>query len=197
MEDKDIQKEDIQTCRELLEIEPTCKWALITLMWYDSKKEDYISSLLSMDTLHEGYYRDVWSDGVIHSSNVESNTTTLNLSHLSLTRFNKINEFKELKSIDLSNNDILYIPRLNLNQLEYLNLNNNKIEFLEGVSHLTCLQTLLLKNNRKTNLIIHTLVIQFLPSNEILSNSLVELDISNNPIQVTLEELKEHFPKLK
>jgi Leucine-rich repeat (LRR) protein len=147
MEDKDIQKEDIQTCKELLEIEPSCKWALITLLWYDTKKEEYIQSLLSMDTLHEGYYRDVWSDEII-SKMISSSSSIMNLSNLSLTRMNKINEFKELKSVDLSNNDILFIPELKgCPFLEYLNLNNNKIEFLEGVSHLENLQTLLLKNN--------------------------------------------------
>eukprot|EP01080_Neovahlkampfia_damariscottae_P002859 gene2859-4702_t len=190
LENNEIKEIDIETCNDLLEIEPNCKWALITLIIHNTNLNENISKLIKLDSNHIGYYYDILSDFKIKQSN-----NCLNLNNQNLTRFNSCNSFNSLIHLNLKNNKIKFIPILNnLIGLESLNLENNEIKYLENLNYLKKLKSLNLNNNK----------IEYISfDQEILSNSLIEIEIKNNPINEEMNDkylfnqLKQIIPNLK
>lgn len=169
----------IQTCQDLLEIEPDCKWAILTILVHKKDKFfENVKKLIELDINHKGYYLDLQSDFIIKSNE------SLNLIGKGLTRMNAIYDLKE---INLSNNSIKMIPKLKLKNLEILILDENEIEFIENLEEMKELKILSIKKNK-----VESLNEQFL-----LNSSLETLDISGNPLITEKTKLLLAFPNLK
>jgi hypothetical protein len=106
-----------------------------------------------------------------------------------------INRFQSITSLDLSNNQLKYIDgMIVLPQLTYLNLSNNMLKSLDYLQSLSNLKTLLVKKNRIEHFSTSINVIIT------LSNCLINLDLSENPVCQDLryaDEIIFAFPKLK
>jgi geranylgeranyl transferase type-2 subunit alpha len=171
--------ENLSVCNDLLEIEPDCKWAYITILNEDKVRiRENIAKLVKLDPDHIGYYQDVLSDHIL--------TNEKNWIGQGLTRMNALSD---LKIVDLSNNKIRMIPKLKLKNLEKLILSFNEIEFVESLEECVELRELLVDNNKITKL----------NMSELVSSGLVKLDVSKNPLRRHFEitELKLEYPELK
>lgn len=172
------QNDIIQTCEDLLEIEPESKWALLTILVH--KKEKFfenVKKLIQIDPDHKGYYLDLQSDFII------SQNQSLDLIGKGLTRMNAI---QDLREINLSQNHIKLIPKLKLKNLEILILDENEIEFIENIEEFKNLKHLSMKKN----------IIESLNEKNLLNDSLEILDITDNPIKTEKGKLLLAFPNL-
>ena len=56
----------LETCREVSELEPECKWPLLARVALGDEKSDKLyDRLMTIDPARSGYYRDVIARGVL------------------------------------------------------------------------------------------------------------------------------------
>lgn len=147
--------------RQLLEMEPESKWALLTyvLLLYTLKPNNYFENCLKnikllkvIDTLRINYYHDLESRYKIeywfaNNNNIEN----VNLKGCKLTAFYHMHMFLLSKNIDLSDNNLY---NSDLNHLKYLimckklSLKNCKIVDLTNFPTLPNLEVLDLRENK-------------------------------------------------
>lgn len=114
----------------------------------------------------------------IESLNILSNLGYLNLSNNKLENIDKLN-IDKLYSLDLSNNNIKDISNVNLKNLKYLMLNENKN--LTGIENLKNINSLELKNSNIKDIDLTKLT------------NLSSINLSDNPIEhITLKEKMEY-----
>jgi hypothetical protein len=133
---------------------------------------------------------------ILRNIYLEDFLTSLTIEFTSLLSLDdSINRFQSITSLDLSNNQLKYIDgMIVLPQLTYLNLSNNMLKSLDYLQSLTNLKTLLVKKNRIEHFSTSINVIIT------LSNCLINLDLSENPVCQDLryaDEIIFAFPKLK
>jgi Leucine-rich repeat (LRR) protein len=87
------------------------------------------------------------------------------------------------------------IPNIEFNELEELNLNDNEIEFIDGIENFKNLNTLYLNNNSLFFYLIF-IGISFI-SNLLKHENLTNIDISNNLKKFKFDDLVISFPNLK
>jgi hypothetical protein len=198
-QDPQFVQDELQCCREILELEnDQCKWALLTMVISqmgsilnaDQATEllSAMDKLIKLDPMRTGYYRDVKSDVYVrHVAKRDGNK--LDLSNAKLTRFSALSgpEYQDLEELNLSQNEILYIPPINLPNLRVLILDNNHIEFLDNLDKYTKLEQLSLRGNKVADVI-----------GEVVANSnITEIDLRDNPFKATVENLRSSFPNLQ
>jgi geranylgeranyl transferase type-2 subunit alpha len=211
-ESKDILEMDLQTCKELMEIEKDCKWVLLTIvlnymqgnqqLTHEIQEEvlNILDKLMLIDKMHVHYYEDVKSDFRIRSElekQQQINKNVLTINNSGLTRIDGLNKCNErmtsnLTHLNLSNNSIRFIASLNnAANIEVLNLSHNNIEFVEKLEQFEVLKELDLSYNQ-----ISRLVLEQSP----LNNHVTLVNMAGNPITDELSEselrnqLKQLFP---
>jgi len=107
-----------------------------------------------------------------------NNIHILYLSFNKISNLNNLNQFTELTELYLQSNKIKYFPTFEMKTLKKLDLSNNYIKSLQGISNIKNLHNLLVENNKITSLLLSELI--FL-------SQLKEFNISGNHI----ESLKE------
>ncbi|KAL9652501.1 hypothetical protein ABK040_000073 [Willaertia magna] len=208
-EGKELKKRDLETCTDLLGMMGDLKdpkdekWCIVTIVLNmisedklsENEKESvvgHLKKLLQIDPTHKGYYNDVRSDFLI--KHVKQNREEqVCIQNMGITRINILNDLSlknQLKEIDLSNNNISLIPNLKLENLETLILDNNQIQFVEGLSQLKKLKKVSLKNNK----------IEKLPK-KLLNDTIEVVELEGNPIHDQQNELLNavsiSFPSVK
>ncbi|KAK0096681.1 hypothetical protein PV326_004760 [Microctonus aethiopoides] len=186
-------KEQMDNYKQLVEMEPNNKWAILTGIFlmknYDSVKyhekilQD-LSALIKIDSLRANYYADIRSKYIIDNklltfwqeeNNFEMNSA-IDLSNLELTNLYNEHFFSIFEQINLSGNQL----NRSLHQLVALQnckkllLSNNKLKNLKNFPILPNLEYLSLRYNELTNI------------EEILNllkhHNIIVLDLRNNPL---------------
>lgn len=150
----------LDSLRQLLELEPESKWALLTyvLLLYTLKPNNYFQNCLKnikllreLDTKRKNYYHDLESRYQIEHWIANNNMDTVNLKGYGLTAFYHMHMFLFNKNIDLSDNDLSHS---NLGHLKYLimceklSLKNCKLMNLNNFPVLNNLEVLDLRENQ-------------------------------------------------
>lgn len=125
-------KNQLESCNQLLELEPDSKWTLLTASLlmrsidrsqYHDKTLEYLRKLQKVDSLRAGYYKDLACRWAIESKlkqwtdSEEFLTEKIDLSNLELTTFYYQQFFAVAKEIDLQGNHGLRSSFCKLSQL--------------------------------------------------------------------------------
>lgn len=157
---KNVLDSQLESLRQLLEMEPESKWALLTyvLLLYTLKPNSYFENCLKnikllkeIDPLRKNYYYDLQSRYKIEYWIAINNTENINLKGLGLTALYHMHMFLFNKHIDLSDNDL---SNSNLDHLKYLinctnlSLKNCQLITLKNFPSLPNLEILDLRENQ-------------------------------------------------
>ncbi|VEL07941.1 unnamed protein product [Protopolystoma xenopodis] len=154
-------KDELNTVRELVILEPENKWALLSLVALlryvnppesDIEVKQALKTLSRIDSQRKRYYEDLSStygteDAIV--KNLESHSRHVNLSNSSLTRFYYLDWFALMTHLDFSGNSIDCLPDTMpyLVCLKSLHLDDNRLSSLLGVGGLPSLQLLAVRRN--------------------------------------------------
>lgn len=150
----------LDSLRQLLEMEPESKWALLTsvLLLYTLKPKDYFENcvknlklLKEIDTSRKNYYCDLESRYRIEHWIANNNKEEVNLKGHGLTALYHMQMFLFSKSIDLSDNDLSNSDLCHLKHLimcKQLSLKNCQLVNLKQFPALPSLETLDLRGNQ-------------------------------------------------
>lgn len=159
-EPKDLINE-LNTVGELVEIEPHNKWALLTfvgLLRYvkptESKDQvmDILKILEKTDTQRATYYKDLtayYNSQDILVNVYRENSREVILSNLNISHVDFLDWYALVTKLDLSNNLLFHLPDTfaYLLCLVDLNLDDNKLRTLDGISQLPSLENLSVQRN--------------------------------------------------
>ncbi|KAH8861006.1 Geranylgeranyl transferase type-2 subunit alpha [Schistosoma japonicum] len=153
---------ELNTVRDLLSFEPENKWALLTLVsllrfirphGFNEEVNKALNKLVSIDHQRSSYYEHLRSlyaalDVLAHAYEVESREVVLH--NLDMSCFRNLDWYALMTKIDFSNNSIIRIPDTfaYLISLVELNLDDNQLITLCGISRLPSLTTLSVQRNR-------------------------------------------------
>lgn len=150
----------LDSLRQLLEMEPESKWALLTyvLLLYTLKPNNYFENCLknikllkSIDPARKNYYNDLESRYQIEYWIANNNTKEVDLKGYGLTAFYHAHLFLFCENIDLSDNNL---TNTNLDHFKYLikckrlSLKNCNLENLNNFPILPRLEILDLRENQ-------------------------------------------------
>ncbi|XP_022112441.2 geranylgeranyl transferase type-2 subunit alpha isoform X1 [Pieris rapae] len=153
--------EQLDACRQLLELEPDNKWTLLTTAFFlhcvDAKTYhkdiiDIISTLINIDEQRAGYYNDLKSKWCIED-NIQEHYANLTLhfkvESKKLSSLPHLQYYSFCEAVDLSNQNLpsRVLPGLiKLQHCKKLNLSNNRLTSLKGFPYLT-LEELIITDN--------------------------------------------------
>uniref|UniRef100_A0A8C4PXB5 Geranylgeranyl transferase type-2 subunit alpha n=1 Tax=Eptatretus burgeri TaxID=7764 RepID=A0A8C4PXB5_EPTBU len=166
IEKSSVLRAEMDSCRQLLDLEPENKWCLLTCillsrvldpLGHASKTLTWFKKLLAVDPLRTGYYKDLRSkyqveDGLLCMEYAE--TRVLHLARKELTSLFHLDLMVLVTHLDVSGNCLHVLPLAMscLQCLQVLHADDNEIEDIEGVRNLPVLQDVCLKNNRLAHL---------------------------------------------
>ncbi|XP_015976108.1 geranylgeranyl transferase type-2 subunit alpha isoform X1 [Rousettus aegyptiacus] len=162
VEKSTVLQSELESCKELQELEPENKWCLLTIillmraldpLLYEKETLQYFQTLKVVDPMRAAYLDDLRSKFLLENSVLKmeyAEVRVLHLSHKDLTVLCHLEQLLLVTHLDLSNNRLRALPPAlaALRCLEVLQANDNAIESLDGVTNLPRLQELLLYNNR-------------------------------------------------
>jgi len=208
---EDVLEEELESVKELLELEPNSKWALLTLVKLLSKlgnREDEVIEVLEklkdIDVFRKEYYLDFVSQFKMRKClNKSSNNEELDLSSQNLTSLPLIDECSIFTKINLSDNKSLF-----------KSMNEVSSPVYDALSYLVNAKTLVLNNNAcntipKSLLSIQNLTELYLENNEFSSleeleplkqiKSLKTLHLGQNPLLSSTDQNKinEYFSNIE
>ncbi|CAH2104600.1 unnamed protein product [Euphydryas editha] len=159
--------EQLDSCRQLLALEPDSKWTLLTTTFflhcinaslYHKEVVENLQTLKKVDSLRAGYYNDLISKWNIEQQlpcDYENNSLHYkNGFKEKLTSLPHLQYYSFCKTVDLSNQDLTscILPFLKKLQIcEVLDLSGNKLTTLKRFPNLN-LEVLNLQNNHELNL---------------------------------------------
>lgn len=160
-----VLEEELDSCAQLLELEPDSKWTLLTSVLlmqaidrhkYRKETMEKLQLLSRVDPLRGGYYNDLKSRYLMEYI-IDANQTAMksvppkeiNLSNNCLTALYHVHHLSLFSIVDLSGNDVkLSLAKLHLLQnCQVLKLDNNHINTLVAFPELRQLKELSLQNN--------------------------------------------------
>lgn len=156
---KSVLYAQLESLRQLLEMEPDSKWALLTyvLLLYTLKPKDYfenclnnINKLKTIDKLRKNYYNDLESRYKIEYFIANNNTEDIVFKGYGLTALYHMHMFLFKKNVDLSDNNL---SNSNLEHLKYLvncrnlSLKNSHPANLTDFPYLPCIKIVDLRDN--------------------------------------------------
>ncbi|XP_018650506.1 putative rab geranylgeranyl transferase alpha subunit [Schistosoma mansoni] len=153
---------ELNIVRDLLSFEPKNKWALLTLVSllrfirphsFHEEVNEALNVLVSVDAQRSFYYEHLRSlyaalDVLAHAYENQSREVVLH--HLDMSCFRNLDWYTLMTKIDFSNNSIVRIPdtfSYLISVLE-LNLDDNQLVTLNGISRLPSLTNLSVQRNR-------------------------------------------------
>lgn len=140
-----VLKRELDSCMQLQELEPTCKWPMLTtaillrsLRCHQHKNKVWkiLNDLLMVDPLRSGYYKDLNSKFAMEYAVelLDNDERELNLSGLNLTTIYHPEYLIHLKKLDLSKNCMRALVGFScLKCLEVLILDDNSIENCDDI----------------------------------------------------------------
>ncbi|XP_046991448.1 geranylgeranyl transferase type-2 subunit alpha [Schistocerca americana] len=198
-----VLEEELDSCAQLLELEPDSKWTLLTSILlmqaidrhkYREATMEKLQLLSRVDPLRSGYYNDLRSRYLMEYA-VDANQTAvksalpkeINLSNSSLTALYHVHHLSLFRNVDLSCNMLkLSLAKLHLLQnCQVLKLDNNCINTLAAFPELRQLKELSLQNNEITG----SEELKYLKK----CRKLNSVDLSGNPI---MENDDNNLPKI-
>lgn len=202
---KEVLESELESCQQLLEMEPDSKWTLFTCILlmralndvkFQQTIREYMKQLKESDSARKNYYNDLESKIVIEDyiEDLPLVAKEVNLSNKNLTSLHHFDQFLLIETIDLSSNNLSSVfPLCNLISVKKIVLDDNHLTNFCGLEQLQSLKILSAKKNYIDNA----------KSLEILKNceNLEELYIEDNPVlkDQNLEFLSvlKQFPAIK
>ncbi|XP_077105051.1 geranylgeranyl transferase type-2 subunit alpha isoform X3 [Ranitomeya variabilis] len=162
-----VLQQELQSCKELQELEPENKWCLLTIillmraldpLLYENESLCYFDTLKAVDPMRSGYYDDLRSKFQIENAILKMEYAEANVIILldkGLTRLYHLDHMLLVSHMCLSNNKLRALPSdlSMLRYIEVLEVDNNEISHLEGVWNLPKLEELSLKCNKIENVL--------------------------------------------
>ncbi|XP_075067251.1 geranylgeranyl transferase type-2 subunit alpha isoform X2 [Mixophyes fleayi] len=157
-----VLQRELQSCKELQELEPDNKWCLLTIillmraldpLLYETESLCYFDMLKVVDPMRSGYYDDLRSKFQMENAILKmeyADTNLITLSNKGLTRLCHLDQLVLLSHMCLSNNRLRSLPSdvSMLRYIEVLEADNNEISHLKGVWNLPRLEELSLQCNK-------------------------------------------------
>ncbi|KAA0706755.1 Geranylgeranyl transferase type-2 subunit alpha [Triplophysa tibetana] len=152
---------ELQSCNQLLELEPQNKWCLLTIillmraldpLGHEKETLAHFQTLKEVDPMRSSYYSDLCSKFLIENTILKmeyAEVRVFSLSNKNLTTLCHLDQLLLVTHINLSSNQLVRLPPqfAMLRCLEVLEADDNAIENLEGVYNLPKLEEISLKNN--------------------------------------------------
>ncbi|XP_056381715.1 geranylgeranyl transferase type-2 subunit alpha isoform X1 [Hyla sarda] len=162
-----VLQQELQSCKELQELEPENKWCLLTIillmraldpLLYEKESLPYFNTLKVVDPMRSGFYDDLRSkfhmeNAILKMEYADSNVIIV--SNKDLTRLYHLDHLLLVSHLCLSNNKLRTLPSdlSMLRHIEVLEVDNNEISHLEGVWNLPKLEELSLQFNKIENVL--------------------------------------------
>uniref|UniRef100_A0A8C1JBU8 Geranylgeranyl transferase type-2 subunit alpha n=1 Tax=Cyprinus carpio TaxID=7962 RepID=A0A8C1JBU8_CYPCA len=205
VEKSSVLQAELQSCNQLLELEPQNKWCLLTIillmraldpLGHEKETLAHFQTLKEVDPMRSTYYSDLCSKFLIENTILKmeyAEVRVFSLSNKNLTTLCHLDQLLFVTHINLSSNQLLRLPPhfAMLQCLEVLEADDNAIENLEGLYHLPKLEEVSLRNNQ----------ICKLSDLESLASctKLTRLDLRGNPVHRTAHiesELSQLLPRV-
>uniref|UniRef100_A0A8C1JE84 Geranylgeranyl transferase type-2 subunit alpha n=1 Tax=Cyprinus carpio TaxID=7962 RepID=A0A8C1JE84_CYPCA len=162
VEKSSVLQAELQSCNQLLELEPQNKWCLLTIillmraldpLGHEKETLAHFQTLKEVDPMRSTYYSDLCSKFLIENTILKmeyAEVRVFSLSNKNLTTLCHLDQLLFVTHINLSSNQLLRLPPhfAMLQCLEVLEADDNAIENLEGLYHLPKLEEVSLRNNR-------------------------------------------------
>uniref|UniRef100_A0A671RF24 Geranylgeranyl transferase type-2 subunit alpha n=1 Tax=Sinocyclocheilus anshuiensis TaxID=1608454 RepID=A0A671RF24_9TELE len=162
VEKSSVLQAELQSCNQLLELEPQNKWCLLTIillmraldpLGHEKETLAHFQTLKEVDPMRSSYYSDLCSKFLIENTILKmeyAEVRVFSLSDKNLTILCHLDQLLFVTHINLSSNQLLRLPPqfAMLQCLEVLEADDNAIESLEGLYHLPKLEEVSLRNNR-------------------------------------------------
>ncbi|XP_043913984.1 geranylgeranyl transferase type-2 subunit alpha [Protopterus annectens] len=152
---------ELESCKQLQELEPDNKWCLLTVillmraldpLGYENETLQYFKALKVADAMRTRYYNDLCSKFVIENCILKmeyAEVRVIDMSHKNLTRLCYPEQMVLVTHMNVSGNQLTCLPPsfLTMQCLEVLNADDNSIENISGLSNLPQLEEVTLRNN--------------------------------------------------
>lgn len=152
---------ELESCKQLQELEKDNKWCLLTIillmraldpLGYEKETLQYFKELKAVDAMRTRYYNDLCSKFVIENCILKmeyAEVRVIDLSHKNLTTVCHLEQMILVTHMNLSDNQLTCLPPsfLVMQCLEMLNADDNSIEKVPGLSNLPQLEEVTLRNN--------------------------------------------------
>ncbi|XP_029436471.1 geranylgeranyl transferase type-2 subunit alpha isoform X2 [Rhinatrema bivittatum] len=162
VEKSTVLQSELESCKELQELEPENKWCLLTIillmraldpLGYEKETLSYFQTLKAADPMRCAYFNDLLSKFLMENCILKmeyAESRVIDLSRKGLTALYHEEHLLLVTHMSLSANQLRALPRTlaMLRCLEVLEADDNVIESLEGLSHLPKLEEVSLRNNR-------------------------------------------------
>uniref|UniRef100_W5K0A0 Geranylgeranyl transferase type-2 subunit alpha n=1 Tax=Astyanax mexicanus TaxID=7994 RepID=W5K0A0_ASTMX len=191
VEKTSVLQSELQSCTQLLELEPQNKWCLLTIvllmraldpLGHEKETLAHFQTLKEVDPMRSSYYSDLCSKFMIENTILKmeyAEVRVFSLSDKNLSTLCHLDQLLLVTHINLSSNQLVrFPPQFSMLQcLEVLEADDNAIGNLEGLYHLPKLEEVSLKNNQ----------ISKLSDLEPLASCprLTRLDLRGNPVTKT------------
>ncbi|XP_038855441.1 geranylgeranyl transferase type-2 subunit alpha [Salvelinus namaycush] len=166
VEKTSVLQSELQSCNQLLELEPQNKWCLLTIillmraldpLGYERETLSHFQTLKEVDSMRSAYYGDLCSKFMIENTILKmeyAEVRVFSLSDKNLTMLCHLDQLLLVTHINLSCNQLLRLPPqfAMLQCLEVLEADDNAIDNLDGLYYLPKLQEVSLKNNQISKL---------------------------------------------
>lgn len=166
VEKTSVLQSELQSVKQLQELEPLNKWCLLTIillmraldpLGYEQEMLAHFKTLKEVDSMRSAYYSDLCSKFMIENTILKmeyAEVRVFSISDKNLTTLCHLDQLLLVTHINLSSNHLQQLPPqfAMLQCLEVLEADNNAIENLEGVYQLLKLEEVLLKNNKISTL---------------------------------------------
>ncbi|KAK1803496.1 hypothetical protein P4O66_020928, partial [Electrophorus voltai] len=162
IEKTSVLQSELQSCGQLLELEPQNKWCLLTTillmraldpLGHERETLAHFQTLKEVDPMRSSYYSDLCSKFMIENTILKmeyAEVRVFSLSDKNLSTLCHLDQLLLVTHINLSSNQLLKLPPqfAMLHCLKVLEADNNAIENLEGLYQLPKLEDVSLRNNR-------------------------------------------------
>ncbi|MCI4387777.1 hypothetical protein PGIGA_G00078090 [Pangasianodon gigas] len=205
VEKTSVLQSELQSCTQLLELEPQNKWCLLTIillmraldpLGHEKETLTHFQMLKEVDPMRSSYYSDLCSKFMIENTILKmeyAEVRVFSLSDKNLSTLCHLDQLLLVTHINLCSNQLVKLPLqfAMLHCLEVLEADDNAIENLDGLYNLPKLEEVSLKNNQISK-ISDLSPLATCPK-------LTRLDLRGNPVTKTADiqaELAELLPSL-